>query len=79
MDITHADIAWLVDEEELGDLWCLTFVRGLDETEALRRMGAKEDSIRPLTYEALMDEGLFEDTALAGRRGDWTVLIEVFD
>ncbi|WP_214415350.1 DUF6461 domain-containing protein [Sphaerisporangium fuscum] len=78
MEITYADIAWLVEEEELGDLWCLTYVKGLDEAEALRRMGAEADSVRPLTYEALMDEGLFQDTALAARLDEWTVLIEVY-
>ncbi len=78
VETTYADIAWLVEEDELGDLWCLAFVRGLDEAEALRRMGAKEESIRPLTYEALMDEGLFEEMVLAGRLDDWTVLIEVY-
>lgn len=36
---------------DLGDLWCLTFVRGLDEAEALRRVGAEERGISPLTYE----------------------------
>ncbi|MGS2641231.1 DUF6461 domain-containing protein [Streptosporangium sp. LJ11] len=76
MEISYADVAWLADDHGLGDLWCLTFVRGLDEAEALRRVGAEESSIRPLTYEELVDEGLFPDTLLAGRLGDWAVLIE---
>ncbi|MFB9878113.1 MULTISPECIES: DUF6461 domain-containing protein [Planobispora] len=76
MEITYADVAWLAEDYELGDVWCLTFVWGLDEAEALRRVGAAEGSIRPLTYEELDDEGLFPDTVLAGRLGGWTVLIE---
>ncbi|MEU0486194.1 DUF6461 domain-containing protein [Streptosporangium sp. NPDC006013] len=76
MEITYADVAWLAEGYELGDVWCLTFVWGLDEAEALRRMGTTEGSIRPLTYEELDDEGLFPDTVLAGRLGGWTVLIE---
>ncbi|GII84726.1 hypothetical protein Ssi03_27160 [Sphaerisporangium siamense] len=76
IQITDADVAWLAGGYELGDVWCLTFVWGLDETSALRRIGATEESIRPLTYRELMDEGLFPDTVLAGRLGGWTVLIE---
>ncbi|MGJ6962755.1 DUF6461 domain-containing protein [Streptosporangium sp. G11] len=76
MEITYADVDWLARGHELGDVWCLTFVWGLDEAEALRRIGAIEESIRPLTYEELDDEGLFPDTVLAGRLGGWTVLIE---
>ncbi|GAA3443817.1 DUF6461 domain-containing protein [Planomonospora venezuelensis] len=76
MEISYADVVWLTGDYGLGDLWCLTFVRGLDEAEALRRAGAEERSIRPLTYEELIDEGLFPDTLLAGRLGDWAVLIE---
>ncbi|MET8387878.1 DUF6461 domain-containing protein [Streptosporangium canum] len=77
MEITYADVAWLAKGYELGDVWCLTFVWGLDEPEALRRIGAAEKSIRPLTYKELNDEGLFPDTVLAGRLGGWTVLIEI--
>lgn len=78
MDLSRADIAWLYPEWGLGDLWCLTFVRDVDEVEALRRMSASEESIEPLTYEQLIDGGLFPDTVLAGRLGDWTALIEVY-
>jgi hypothetical protein len=76
VEITYADVSWLARGWELGDIWCLTFVRGLDEAEALRRLGVAEESIRPLTYRELTDEGLFPRTALAGRLEGWTVLIE---
>lgn len=76
MEITYADVSWLARGWELGDIWCLTFVRGLDEAEALRRLGTAEESIRPLTYRELTDEGLFPRTALAGRLEGWVVLIE---
>ncbi|MFD9949445.1 DUF6461 domain-containing protein [Nonomuraea sp. NPDC059023] len=76
MAITHADFDWLARGWELGDSWCLTFVRGLDEAEALRRLGAAEGSIRPLTYKRMTDEGLFPRTVLAGHLDGWTVLIE---
>ncbi|MFB9968034.1 DUF6461 domain-containing protein [Sinosporangium siamense] len=50
-------------------------MRGLTEAEALRRTGAVEESIRPLSYAELVDKGLFPGTVLAGRLGDWVVLI----
>ncbi|MER5423152.1 DUF6461 domain-containing protein [Streptosporangium roseum] len=76
MAFTYADVAWLAEDDELGDLWCLTFVRGVSEVQALRRLGADQESIRPLTYDELIDDGLFPETVLVGRVGDWTVLIE---
>ncbi|WP_327583396.1 DUF6461 domain-containing protein [Nonomuraea sp. NBC_00507] len=76
MEITYADISWLADRWELGDAWCLTFLRGLEEAEALRRLGAAEESIRPLSYRELTDSGLFPHTVLAGRLKGWVVLIE---
>ncbi|WP_113705336.1 DUF6461 domain-containing protein [Nonomuraea lactucae] len=76
MEITYADVDWLAHGWELGDVWCLTFVRDLDDAEALRRLGASEESIRPLSYQELMDEGLFPHTVLAGRLVGWVVLIE---
>ncbi|TDD45805.1 hypothetical protein E1286_22850 [Nonomuraea terrae] len=76
MAFTCADVAWLAEDDELGDLWCLTFVRGVSEVEALVRLGADQESIRPLTYDELTDDGLFPETVLAGRVGDWTVLFE---
>ncbi|MFC4530921.1 DUF6461 domain-containing protein [Sphaerisporangium dianthi] len=76
MAFTYDDVAWLAEEGGLGDLWCLTFVHEVSEVEALRRLGADQESIRPLTYDELIDEDLFPETVLAGRVGDWTVLIE---
>ncbi|MEU7742163.1 DUF6461 domain-containing protein [Nonomuraea sp. NPDC049158] len=76
MEIAYADVDWLANGHSFSDLWCLTFVRGLSEIDVLRRMGAEERSIRPLTYEELIDEGLFPDTVLAGRLGDWIVVVE---
>ena len=34
---------------ELGEIFCLTFVRGVDESEALRRMGAFPDTVERRT------------------------------
>ncbi|GGL06706.1 hypothetical protein Sme01_66980 [Sphaerisporangium melleum] len=76
MEITYADVNWLAHGWELGDVWCLTFVRGIEEAEALRRFGAHEESIRPLSYRELTDEGLFPHTVLAGRLDGWAAIIE---
>ncbi|WP_344889886.1 DUF6461 domain-containing protein [Nonomuraea antimicrobica] len=79
MEFAYDDVAWIAHDYGLLGIWCLTFVRGLDEPEALRRAGVGERSIRPLRYEELMDPRLFPpDVVLAGRLDGWTVLIEVF-
>ncbi|GII05250.1 DUF6461 domain-containing protein [Planobispora takensis] len=80
MEIMYADVDWLAHGDALLGVWCLTFVRGLDEVEALQRVGIEEGSVRPLTHGELMDEWQFPPTpnkVLAGRLGGWTVLIEV--
>jgi hypothetical protein len=76
VEFSYTDVEWLSHGWELGDVWCLTFVRGIDEAEALRRAGADEESIRPLTYREFTDDGLFPRTVLAGHLEDWVVLIE---
>ncbi|MGW4640937.1 DUF6461 domain-containing protein [Sphaerisporangium sp. NPDC004334] len=76
MEITYADVNWLSHGWALGDVWCLTFVRDIEEVEALRRLGAHEESIRPLSYGQLVDQGLFPHMVLAGRLDGWVVIIE---
>ncbi|MEV4891339.1 DUF6461 domain-containing protein [Nonomuraea sp. NPDC055795] len=62
-------------ESRLGDIYTISFVRGLDEHETLRRLGAADEDIR------LIDEG--DHTYPEGpqiitvrRIGHWTVAIE---
>ncbi|MEV4074451.1 DUF6461 domain-containing protein [Nonomuraea fuscirosea] len=59
----------------LGDIYTIVFVRGLDEHEVLRRLGAADENIR------MIDDG--EHTYPGGswiitvvRIGEWTVAIE---
>ncbi|WP_440098091.1 DUF6461 domain-containing protein [Streptosporangium sp. H16] len=81
MKITRDDVAWLARDYALLGIWCLTFVRGLDEAEAFRRVGVEEGSIRSLTHEELMNAWPFPPTPnkiLAGHLDGWTVLVEVF-
>jgi hypothetical protein len=60
--------------DQLGGIFCLTFVKGLDESEALLRMGGKPDTVRTRTAEEL--ESADAGMAAALRLGSWTVVIE---
>ena len=65
----------------LGDIYCLTFVRGVDETEALLRMGGLEDTMSPRRLEDVGEEMWSHDAgypriAQALNLGAWTVIIE---
>lgn len=55
---------------ELGPRFCLTFVKGVDEREALRRMGAYPDTI------AQRDGARLDGHAAVAALGRWTVVIE---
>jgi hypothetical protein len=77
-EVSRTDFAWL-DGPKVGDVlgyaWSLTFVRGVDEAEALRRLGAHDDGIRPLTK----NECPLPEAVRAWRSGEWTVVIEASD
>ncbi|MFI7601913.1 DUF6461 domain-containing protein [Actinoplanes sp. NPDC049681] len=55
---------------ELGPAFCLTFVKGVDEREALQRMGAYPDTV------AERDGARLDGHAAAAIVGRWTVVIE---
>jgi len=68
-------------EEHLGEIFCLTFVKDVDETEALRRMGGLADTFGARKLEELRGEAESFDAgypqgAAALRVGAWTVVIE---
>jgi hypothetical protein len=69
-DLTYAKMLC----DRLGGMFCLTFVKGLDESEALLRMGGKPDTVRDRTAEEL--ESPQAGLAAALRLGAWTVVIE---
>ncbi|WP_067136753.1 DUF6461 domain-containing protein [Microtetraspora malaysiensis] len=75
VELSRADFDWLRDITVLGHAWSLTFVRGVDEAEALRRLGAQQVDIRLFTKE----ECPLPEVVRAWRLGDWTVIIEVAD
>jgi Family of unknown function (DUF6461) len=80
LGVTDDDVAW-ADDGTLGDIFCLTFVKDVGETEALGRLGALPGELRPRTLdEATEASGSFEagypEFAFALNLGDWTVLIE---
>ncbi|MFI6500069.1 DUF6461 domain-containing protein [Nonomuraea typhae] len=68
------DYEWQRDSR-LGDIYTIVFVRGLDEHEVLRRLGAADENIRPI------DDGDYTypegpQIITVRRIGDWTVAIE---
>jgi hypothetical protein len=69
--------------EDLGDIFCLTFVKGVDEAEALRRMGGYPDTLARRTGTELaelmddFDEG-YPPMAAALDLGPWSVVIEPY-
>ncbi|MFB9185507.1 DUF6461 domain-containing protein [Dactylosporangium sucinum] len=67
--------------EELGEIWCLTFVRGVDAREALRRFGAYPDTIVPRTLGDIGELRLSFDAgypavAAVTDVGGWAVVLE---
>ena len=65
----------------LGEIYCLTFVRGVDETEALLRMGGLEDTISQRRLADVREEMESYDAgypkfAQALSLGPWTLIIE---
>ena len=51
VELSRADFDWLDEDDVLGQAWSLTFARGDDEAEALRRLGAEQADIRLFTNE----------------------------
>ncbi|MET7459449.1 DUF6461 domain-containing protein [Nonomuraea sp. NPDC005501] len=68
------DYEWQ-ENSPLGDIYTIVFVRGLDEHEMLRRLGAADEDIR-----LIMDEDHSQpegpEIITVRRIGDWTVAIE---
>jgi hypothetical protein len=64
----------------LGEIFCLTFIRGVDDVEALRRMGALPDTVTTRTWSDVGDLHNFDagypEVALALPLGAWTVVFE---
>lgn len=69
-DLTYAKMLC----DQLGGIFCLTFVKGLDESQALLRLGGRPETVRMRTPEELdsADAGM----AVALPSGSWTVVIE---
>ncbi|MFF4416694.1 DUF6461 domain-containing protein [Streptosporangium sp. NPDC001559] len=68
------DYVW-EGNSQLGDIYTIVFVRGLDEHEALRRLGAADEDIRLIEdWDHTCPEG--PQIITVRRIGDWTVAIE---
>src|SRR5262245_38757205 len=78
------DLAWAdgypSQAETLGEIFCLTFIRGVDTAEALRRMGALPDTVAPRTWSDYGNVHTFDngypEMAAALSLGEWTVVFE---
>ncbi|GIH70711.1 DUF6461 domain-containing protein [Sphaerimonospora thailandensis] len=68
------DYAWQ-DEGPLGPIYTITFVRGVGEHEALRRLGAAPENIRLIGPEEYSDPHS-ADIVTVKQAGDWSILIE---
>ncbi|MEU8172120.1 histone-like nucleoid-structuring protein Lsr2 [Microbispora hainanensis] len=68
------DYAWQ-DEGPLGPIYTITLVRGAEEHEVLRRLGAAPEHIRMIGLGEYPDSSRTE-IVMVGRAGDWTILIE---
>ncbi|BEL05414.1 hypothetical protein Q0Z83_036050 [Actinoplanes sichuanensis] len=73
-DLAGAELLW----DDLGEIACLTFVRGVDEVEALRRLGAYPDTIGEKDPGDFLEEFEvdFPQVAVAIGLGSWSVVIE---
>ncbi|WP_084965825.1 DUF6461 domain-containing protein [Thermoactinospora rubra] len=68
------DYEWQGDSQ-LGDIYTIVFVRGIDEREVLRRLGAADEDIRLIgDGDRSYPEG--PQIITVRRIGDWTVAIE---
>ncbi|WUH98483.1 DUF6461 domain-containing protein [Spirillospora sp. NBC_00431] len=81
LKVTHEGVDWVDDGEPLGDIFCLTFIKGVGETEALSRLGGLPDTLRPRTLDEATEaygsyDAGYPDFAFALNLGEWTVLIE---
>lgn len=78
-DLAWAD-AYPGQGKTLGEIFCLTFIRGVDPAEALRRLGALPDTVVPRTWSDIgalhnFDAG-YPEMASALPLGTWTVVFE---
>ncbi|MFF0249179.1 DUF6461 domain-containing protein [Streptosporangium sandarakinum] len=77
------EFRWLSGSEDLGEIYCVSFVRGLSPGEVLRRFGVDESTVEEgVTSEELDErsaESMMDDAAGyigAAKIGDWTLVIE---
>jgi hypothetical protein len=72
--------AYLGQGPVLGEIFCLTFIKQVDVTEALRRMGGLFDTIARRTPSQIEELHNFDDgypeVAAAVPLGDWTLVVE---
>ncbi|WP_066360528.1 DUF6461 domain-containing protein [Herbidospora mongoliensis] len=70
--ITAADYAWQDDWQEI---YTVTFVKGVDEKEVLRRYGVTEPG--EVAYDDLYEPDDESSTVVAARVGEWVLVLEI--
>ncbi|SNT45492.1 hypothetical protein SAMN05216276_104514 [Streptosporangium subroseum] len=76
------EFRWLSDSDPLGEIYCVSFVRGLSPDEVLRRFGVDEGTLEEVAFNELEErsvESMRDDAAGyigAAKIGDWTLVIE---
>ncbi|GLX00988.1 hypothetical protein Misp02_50740 [Microtetraspora sp. NBRC 16547] len=77
----YEEFRWLSGNRPLGEIYCVSFVRGLSPTEVLHRFGVDESTIEEVTFEELDERSMENSNGAAGyigavKIGDWAVVIE---
>lgn len=76
------DYTWLRETQpDLAEAFCISYVRGLNKTEALGRLGVAERNLRCLPIAEALEAGLCAEdppplTAHAFLASGWTVIVE---
>ncbi|MEV6868649.1 DUF6461 domain-containing protein [Streptosporangium subroseum] len=76
------EFRWLSGREPMGEIYCVSFVRGLSSEEVLRRFGVDESTMEEVTFDELDErsvESMRDDAAGyigAAKIGDWAVVVE---
>ncbi|GII00560.1 DUF6461 domain-containing protein [Planobispora takensis] len=84
LTISHEEFGWLLKHGPFRDVSCVSFVRSLTPSEALIRLGAEEDTIEEVTFDAHQErtmEYIYSDNFRSSYVGalekdGWTILIQ---
>ncbi|MFG2021134.1 DUF6461 domain-containing protein [Actinomadura geliboluensis] len=78
LNVSYDDIKWA---ESFNEIYCFTFIKGVEETDALLRLGGLQDTFHHRTLQEASEmyasyEAGYANVAFALDLGAWTILIE---